>query len=71
MSPRVAAGGNAATFQGAFEQMVRALPIAGLKVHGIHWSGESHARVLMDDFPMDQMPPFATRALSRRSEVRH
>jgi tetratricopeptide (TPR) repeat protein len=56
----VAAGGNAATFQGAFEQMVRALPIAGPKVHGVHWSGESHARVLMDDFPMDQMPPFAT-----------
>jgi tetratricopeptide (TPR) repeat protein len=56
----VAAGGNAATFQGAFEQMVRALPIAGPKVHGVHWSGDSRARVLMDEFPMDQMPPFAT-----------
>ena len=56
----VATVGNAATFQGAFEQMVRALPIAGPKVHGVHWSGQSRARVLMDDFPMDQMPPFAS-----------
>ena len=55
----IAAGGNAATFQGAFEQMARGLPIAGPKVHGVHWTDESHARLLMDDFPMDQMPPFA------------
>ncbi len=55
----VAGDGNAATFQGAFEQMARGLAIAGPKVHGVHWSGESRARLLMDDFPMDQMPPFA------------
>jgi TPR repeat/Tetratricopeptide repeat len=55
----VAADGDAATFQGAFEQMARGLAIAGPKVHGVQWTGESHARLLMDDFPMDQMPPFA------------
>src|SRR6185437_11262824 len=37
----------------------RGLPIAGPKVHGVHWTGDTHPRLLMDDFPMDQMPPFA------------
>jgi tetratricopeptide (TPR) repeat protein len=55
----IAVDGNAATFQSAFEQMARGLAIAGPKVHGVHWSGDSHPRLLMDDFPMDQMPPFA------------
>jgi tetratricopeptide (TPR) repeat protein len=55
----LAAIGNDATFQGAFEQMARGLPIAGPKVHGVHWTDEHHPRLLMDDFPMDQMPPFA------------
>lgn len=55
----IAAGGNAVTFQGAFEQMARGLAIAGPKIHGVHWTGDSHPRLLMDDFPMDQMPPFA------------
>jgi tetratricopeptide (TPR) repeat protein len=55
----VAVGGNAATFRGAFEQMARGLAIAGPKVHGVQWTDDQHARLLMDDFPMDQMPPFA------------
>ncbi len=55
----VVADGNAATFQGAFEQMARGLPIAGPKVHGVQWTGDNHPRLLMNDFPMDQMPPFA------------
>jgi tetratricopeptide (TPR) repeat protein len=55
----VVVDGNPTTFQGAFEQMARGLAIAGPKVHGVQWTGESHARLLMDDFPMDQMPPFA------------
>jgi tetratricopeptide (TPR) repeat protein len=54
-----AIGGGSGTFQNAFEQMVRALPIAGSKVHAVQWTGNSRARMLMDDFPMDQMPPFA------------
>ncbi|MGH7913528.1 MAG: tetratricopeptide repeat protein, partial [Candidatus Binataceae bacterium] len=58
-APAVAADGSAASFQGAFEQMARGLPIAGPKVHGVHWTDERHARLLMDNFPMDQMPPFA------------
>jgi hypothetical protein len=39
--------------------MARGLPIAGPKVHGVQWTGDNHPRLLMDDFPMDQMPPFA------------
>ncbi len=51
--------GKPASFQAAFEEMARGLAIAGPKVHGVQWTGGSRARLLMDDFPMDQMPPFA------------
>lgn len=54
-----AAADGAATFHDAFEQMARALPIAGAKVHAVQWTGGNRARMLMDNFPMDQMPPFA------------
>ncbi len=47
------------TFQSAMEQMLRGLPIAGPKVQSLEWSSPTTARVLMDNFPMDQMPPFA------------
>jgi hypothetical protein len=57
----MAAQGNPATFQGAFEQMARGLPIAGPKVHSVQWTGDNHPRLLMDNFPMDQMPPFAAK----------
>jgi tetratricopeptide (TPR) repeat protein len=56
-SANTPAGG--ASFPEAFEQMMRALPIAGSKVHAVQWTRKDRARVLMDDFPMDQMPPFA------------
>jgi tetratricopeptide (TPR) repeat protein len=55
----VASVGRPPTFQAAFEEMARGLPIAGPKVHGVQWSGGTHARLLMDNFPMDAMPPFA------------
>lgn len=55
--------GNAAassgSFQDAMEQMLRGLPIAGPKVNSVRWPAPHDARVLMDNFPMDQMPPFA------------
>jgi cytochrome c-type biogenesis protein CcmH/NrfG len=54
------AGPVPATFQGALEQMLRDLPIAGPKVQSVQWPAQQKARVLMDNFPMDQMPPFAT-----------
>ena len=57
----IAALDNPATFQAAFEQMARGLPIAGPKVHGVQWTGDNHPRLLMDNFPMDQMPPFAAK----------
>ena len=61
-SGNAAANGQAekpATFQAAFEDMARGLAIAGPKVHGVQWTGSSRVRLLMNDFPMDQMPPFA------------
>jgi tetratricopeptide (TPR) repeat protein len=54
-----AAIGNSDTFHGAFEQMVRALPIAGPKVQAVQWTANSSARLMMHDFPMNKMPPFA------------
>jgi tetratricopeptide (TPR) repeat protein len=54
------AGSNGADgFKRAMEQMLRDLPIAGPKVASVQWSSATRARVLMDNFPMDQMPPFA------------
>ena len=46
-------------FHGAIEQMVKGLPIAGPKVSTVQWPEQLKGRVLMDNFPMDQMPPFA------------
>jgi Flp pilus assembly protein TadD len=51
--------GAADTFQAAMEQMLRALPIAGPKIQSLQWPSPTKTRVLMDNFPMDQMPPFA------------
>ena len=48
----------ATTFQGDLEQIVRGIPVAGPKVGSVQWSSKSRAKVLMDNFPMDQMPPF-------------
>lgn len=50
---------SASTFQGSVEQMVRALPIAGQKVTSVQWPANNHARVMLQDFPMASMPPFA------------
>jgi tetratricopeptide (TPR) repeat protein len=47
-------------FRGAIEQTMRDLPVAGNKVQTVQWDSASKARILMNDFPMDQMPPFAT-----------
>ncbi len=49
----------APTFQGSVEQMIRDLPIAGHKVTSVQWPANNHARVVLQDFPMDSMPPFA------------
>ena len=48
-----------ATFHGAIEQVVRGLPIAGPKVGSVEWPSDLKGRVMFDNFPMDQMPPFA------------
>ncbi|MGB9382704.1 MAG: tetratricopeptide repeat protein [Candidatus Binatus sp.] len=46
-------------FHDAVEKMVRGLPIAGPKVTTVEWPDKLKAKVFMDSFPMDQMPPFA------------
>jgi tetratricopeptide (TPR) repeat protein len=51
---------NPNTFKGAMEQMIRDLPVAGPKVQSLQWVSPTKTRVLMDNFPMDQMPPFAS-----------
>jgi tetratricopeptide (TPR) repeat protein len=51
--------GSSGGFQDAMEQMLRGLPIAGPKVDSVQWPSPLDARVMMDNFPMDQMPPFA------------
>jgi tetratricopeptide (TPR) repeat protein len=61
-SPAVAPTAGATDFHGAVEQMVRGLPIAGPKVGSIQWPDQLKVRVLMDSFPMDQMPPNAKEA---------
>ena len=47
------------SFHAAVEQVMRDLPVAGDKVQSVQWSSDAQARVMMDHFPMEQMPPFA------------
>ena len=47
------------TFHSAFEEMIRNIPFAGPKVSTVNWTENRKAMVMMDHFPMDQMPPFA------------
>jgi tetratricopeptide (TPR) repeat protein len=54
-----APNGTGDTFQGALDQLIRSVPFAGPKVKSIQWPSSNRAIVLMDDFPMEQMPPFA------------
>jgi len=48
-----------ANFRAAIEQVMRDLPVAGDKVQSVQWLADSPARVMMDNFPMEQMPLFA------------
>lgn len=63
--PKVASASDDATskptgtFHSAFEDMIRSIPFAGPKVSAVNWPENHKATVMMDHFPMDQMPPFA------------
>ena len=46
-------------FHEAVEQLVRGLPVAGTKVQSVTWVSPLKAEVMMQDFPMQAMPPFA------------
>jgi len=50
-------GSAAGDFQSAIEQMMRNLPIAGPKGSALKWPDKLRSTVMMDDFPIDQMPP--------------
>lgn len=58
-----AAASTPTNFREAVEQAIRSLPIAGPKVNSVQWTSNDNARVMMDNFPMDQMPPFAAAKL--------
>jgi len=49
----------ASGFHSSFEDMMRNIPFAGPKISEINWMDNNKATVMMDHFPMDQMPPFA------------
>ncbi len=57
--PGATAAAAPTDFRGAIEQAMHDLPVAGNKVQAVQWDSDSKARVLMNNFPMDQMPPFA------------
>ena len=58
-SPAAAPSPSEDNFHDSVETMVRGLPIAGPKVTTVEWPDKLKAKVFMDHFPMDEMPPFA------------
>jgi tetratricopeptide (TPR) repeat protein len=60
---------DSSSFKEAIERMLHDLPIAGPKIASVQWPSATRARVLMDNFPMDQMPPFA--AAKFKSDLRN
>jgi hypothetical protein len=50
---------SSGTFQDAVADMIHKLPVAGPKVAAVQWPSTTRAKVMMDNFPMDAMPPFA------------
>ena len=58
-SPAAAPSPSEDNFHDAVETMVRGLPIAGPKVTTVEWPDKLKAKVFMDNFPMEDMPPFA------------
>ena len=58
-SPAAAPSPSEDNFHDSVETMVRGLPIAGPKVTTVEWPDKLKAKVFMDNFPMEEMPPFA------------
>jgi tetratricopeptide (TPR) repeat protein len=50
-------GGDRSPFQGAVEEAFRGHPIMGPRIVRFEWSGPGTGRVLVQDFPMEGMPP--------------
>ncbi len=53
----VANAGPLTPFQSAVEKDFRSAPIMGERISRIEWSGPTTGRVLVQNFPMDGMPP--------------
>ena len=58
-SPAASPSSGEDDFHNALEDMMRGLPVAGPKVNTVEWPDKLKAKVFMNNFPMDQMPPFA------------
>ncbi len=58
-APAAASKSAGGTFHSSFEEMIRNIPFAGPKVSAVTWPEKQKATVMMDHFPMEQMPPFA------------
>jgi cytochrome c-type biogenesis protein CcmH/NrfG len=56
-APAADSGGDRTPFQQAVEKAFRAHPIMGPKIARFTWSGPSTGRVLLQNFPMEGMPP--------------
>jgi hypothetical protein len=63
LASRATSATRPSNFREAVEQAIRNLPVAGPKVDSVNWTSDANARVMMDQFPMDQMPPFAAAKL--------
>jgi tetratricopeptide (TPR) repeat protein len=53
-----ASASDPGSFANAIEDMLRQIPIAGPRVKDVQWPSQLEAKVLLENFPMDQMPPF-------------
>jgi len=67
-APAPAAAG--ASFQADAESLFKTNPVLGPKVQRVEWTGATAARVLVRDFPMDQMGPEMKGMFSERMKGR-
>lgn len=55
--PAVAGGAAPGGLRGGVEAIFRKHPMLGPKIESIDWEGDGKARVMINEFPMQQMPP--------------
>lgn len=67
-APPAGAGGG--SFQADAEAIFREHPIVGAKLQRIEWSGPESAKVYLNGFPVDQMPPDMLNMFNDRMKTR-